>query len=527
MDRLLPVGIQDFVDIRKRGLCYVDKTALVHRLIAGPGQSYVLSRPRRFGKSLLCSTIRAIFEGRRELFGEIAGQPALAIDGLDWEWQKHPVIKVDLSNGVYSEGPKAWRRVLRSQIGEAAERLSIALKKGDAISQFEYLIRASHKRFGERVVIVIDEYDKPLLDSMRKPKRHEAIREKLKGFYGVLKSYEEHLRFVLITGVTRFAHVGISSDLNHLIDLTTNPDYAEICGFTQEEVDREFADEIEAIGKQWDGQGFDYRKRLRSFYNGYRFTKKPLMVYNPFGLLMHYFEKGEFEPYWYRTATPTFLVKLLDERKIGVLNLKNTKVTTDDFYNYDIENLETEPLLYQTGYLTVVDYDNDSGVYTLDFPNDEVRRSFAKSLLNHYLKPSKQTATSLYYVLLKALLAGDVEESMRALRSYVESIPYDIIINREQYYQTVMHLVFTMLGFGCRSEVRIAAGRMDALVETADFVYCFEFKLDKSADEALAQIDSKDYLLPWTGSGKKLFKVGVGIVSAERNIGDWKVVEIG
>ena len=524
MKRLLPIGIQDFPKLREGGFIYVDKTARIHELLTGSGQPFFLSRPRRFGKSLLCSTLGAIFEGRRELFGEIAGQPALAINSLNWEWKKHPVIRIDLNAGNYvNDGIEGLYKALGSELQAQAEKHGVELLVADNLSgQFKYLIRKAYEKAGERAAVIIDEYDKPLLDTIADGTLHIAMREELKSFYGVLKSSDPYLRFLLLTGVTKFSKVSVFSDLNHLDDLTLDPAYADLCGITQDELEANFEPEIKAILEDTGKSRKEYLEELRRFYDGYRFSKKPLKIYNPFGLLNHFKKDGEFDSYWYETGTPNFLIKLITEQNINILDLSNMQVGQDDFRKYDVENMRAEPVLYQAGYLTIKDYDAESRLFILDYPNEEVRSCFAKSLLDHYLKPSNETAGRLQAKLLPALLKGDIEEAINALRRFFAAIPYNIIGGDESYYQTATHLIFLMLGFTCRSEVRIAAGRIDTLVETRNFVYCFEFKLDKTAEEALAQIDTKEYMLPWSGCGKKLFKVGVNFDGEKRNIGDWK-----
>jgi len=514
MKRLLPVGIQDFVSIREDGLCYVDKTERIHQLITGSGLAFFLSRPRRFGKSLLCSTLGAVFEGRRELF------KGLAIDSLDWEWKKHPVIRIDLNPGDYTEGTEVLKATLRNSLENAAMALGLQPRGASEPLMLGNLLIDAHRKYGERAAVIIDEYDKPLLGTIGMNDLREKMQKAMKGFYGVLKSSDAHLKFVFITGVTKFSHVSIFSDLNHLDDLTLDPDYADICGITQEELEAGFAPEIEAVQKETGMGRGDYLEKLRRCYNGYRFSKNQVKVYNPFGLLKH-FKKREFASYWYDTGTPTFLVDLIVEQKLDILNLNDMQVGAGDFSKYDIANMRAEPILYQSGYLTIKDYDDKLSLYTLDFPNVEVRSCFAGSLMDHYLQASGETADGLNIRLLKALFKGDVEEAMAVLRRFFAAIPYDIIRESENYYQTAVHLIFTMLGFNCRSEARIAGGRIDTLVETESLVYCFEFKLDGTAEEALAQIDAKEYLLPWTGSGKTLFKVGVSFDREKRNIGEW------
>ncbi|MCL2804623.1 MAG: ATP-binding protein [Treponema sp.] len=521
MKRLLPIGMQDFAAIRKEGFCYVDKTARIHQLITGSGKQFFLSRPRRFGKSLLCSTLRAIFEGRRELFGEICGFPALAINSLEWSWKKHPVIRLDLSAGTYSNGTDELYSVLSRELKREAEKLEIVLDDKNYKNQFASLIEKSSKKMGEKAVVIIDEYDKPMFGTIDEPSIHKKIREELKGFYGILKSYDEYLQFVFLTGVTKFSHVSIFSDLNHLTDLTLDPRYSDICGITQEETEQNFMPEIDAIIAENGINKNEYMEKLRCFYNGYRFSEKPLTVYNTFGLLHHFYNNGAFLPYWYESGSPDFLIKLIALQKIDVSNLENMQIGYESFRKYDVENIEAEPILYQTGYLTISDFDKERNKFTLDYPNLEVRSSFSKSLIKQYLKAPADKANTLLIKLPDALLDGNIEETINVLRQFLASIPYDIIKETENYYETAIHLVFTMLGFNCRSEVRIASGRIDTLVETKSFVYCFEFKLNGTAQDALAQINSKEYLLPWQGSGKKLFKIGIEIDREKRNIGEW------
>jgi len=517
--RLLPVGIQDFPDIRERGFVYVDKTARIYELITGSGKAFFLARPRRFGKSLLCSTLGAVFEGRRELFGEIAGRPALAIDSLDWEWKAHPVIYIDLNARNYHKGTTVLDTLLQNELDAAARRYHTTLRGPDVSLQFRNLIADLHEHFGEKVAVIIDEYDKPLTDTLSTRDVHIELRRALKEFYGTLKSYDAHLCFVFLTGVSKFSHVSIFSDLNQLTDLTLDPRYADLCGLTQDEVEANFGPEIDGILENTERSRDGYLEELRRFYNGYRFSEATQTVYNPFGLLKHFYTGGKFGEHWYETATPSFLVDLIAGNKINVLDINDTQITQSDFGKYDIDNLEPVPLLCQTGYLTIIGYDAESGEYTLDFPNNEVRASFAGSLLTHYSGASITDRLDAKFI--RAIVKGDIDAAMDTLRRFFAAIPYDIIVEKEKYFQTVVHLIFTMLGFNCRSEVRISDGRIDALVETWQFVYCFEFKLNGTAEEALAQIDSKEYAFPWTGSGKKVFKVGVNFDYEKRNIGEW------
>jgi len=522
--RLLPIGIQDFPKIREGGFVYADKTARIYELLTGSGGSFFLSRPRRFGKSLLCSTLGAIFEGRRELFGEIAGRPALAMDSLDWEWKTHPVIYIDLNARNYRKGPDVLDTLLQNELDATARRYRTVLRGQDVSLQFRNLIVDLHEHFGEKAVVIIDEYDNPLTDTLSTRDVHIELRSALKEFYGTLKSCDAHLRFVFLTGVSKFSHVSIFSDLNQLTDLTFDPHYADICGLTQKEVEDTFVPEIEGILQNTGVSREDYLDKLRRFYNGYRFSENPLTVYNPFGLLKHFYSGGKFGEHWYESATPSFLVELIADHKINILDLNDTMVTQSDFSKYNIDDLEPVPLLCQTGYLTITDYDPKVNEYTLGFPNIEVHASFAGSLLQHYLGPTNTDRLDMKFI--RSIVYGNLDAAMDTLRRFFAAIPYDIIVEKEKYFQTIVHVIFTMLGFNCRSEPRIAAGRIDALVETPEFVYCFEFKLNDSAEAALAQIDAKEYTFPWTGSGKKVFKVGVSFDFEKRNIKEWVATEV-
>jgi len=523
MKRRLPIGIQDFISIREEGFCYVDKTTQIHQLISGSGRAFFLSRPRRFGKSLLCSTLGAIFENKRNLFGDIAGQPTLAINSMEWEWKKYPIIYIDLNPGNYrAGGVNTLYEIINIALDSCARKYSVSLDEGSCVKRFIRLIEMLNTTQNEKVVVIVDEYDKPLLSTIDDQQLHVKMRDELKGFYGVLKSYDKYLQFVFLTGVTKFSHVSVFSDLNHLVDLTLDPRYADLCGITQEEMEQNFGPEIETVLENTGKNRETYLGELRRFYNGYRFSRKLLKVYNPFGLLNHFDKSGEFLPYWYETGTPTFLINLIIKQKKNIVDLNNMRVGYEDFCKYDIETMRSEPLLYQSGYLTIKDYDEELNQFILDYPNEEVRASFSKALLEQYLQPPVEASQGLNSKLIAALLKGDLDGAMNSLKSFLASIPYDIIKERENYYETAIHLIFTMLGLNCRSEVRIASGRIDTLVETKRFVYCFEFKLNGTAEEALEQIDTKDYLLPWARSGKQLFKVGVNFDYEKRNIGEWK-----
>jgi hypothetical protein len=385
MKRRLPIGIQDFVKIREEVYCYVDKTARIHDLVTGSGGYFFLSRPRRFGKSLLCSTLGALFEGRRDLFGSLAGQPPLAIDSLEWEWKKHPVIRIDLNPGTYTLGVP----VVNSQLNITLESYEkkYGLIQGapdDPAGRFRQLIINITQKAGEKAVVIIDEYDKPLLTTLDMPEEHNVIRSALKSFYGVLKSSDEYLKLGFLTGVTKFSQVSVFSDLNNLTDISMNPAFYDLCGITQDELERNFEDEIAVAIERKKMSRQSYLSEVKRFYNGYRFSRQPDTVYNPFGLLNHLNEQGEFNAYWFATGTPTFLIKLIESQKIDILNLEKIPLSSMSFQKFNVDTMDALAVLYQSGYLTIVDYDEEFNEYTLDYPNEEVRASFANALLEHY-----------------------------------------------------------------------------------------------------------------------------------------------
>jgi hypothetical protein len=372
--RKLPLGVQDFPKLRRLGNLYVDKTARIHQLACDFNGALFLSRPRRFGKSLLCSTLGALFEGERELF------KGLAIDKMDWDWTPRPVVRIDLNSGDYSQGLSELNATLQNSLESAARRLGLELRGKSLGTQFSKLLEDAQLKTGEQVIVIIDEYDKPLLSTVDDKKTHKILRNALKGFYGVLKSADAHLRLSFITGVTKFSKVSIFSDLNNLKDRSLDPRFADICGVTQEELENNFAEEMQACAQENQMDFETYKLKLKQNYNGYRFSENPLTVYNPFGLLLH-FDSLQFQPWWFESGSPSFLFKLIDEQKINVLNLENRSIGSDDLVCADIEKRQILPILYQSGCFTIKDYDPLFNSFTLDYPTDEVRTSFAVSLL--------------------------------------------------------------------------------------------------------------------------------------------------
>jgi hypothetical protein len=524
----LPLGIQTFEKIAEGDYLYVDKTEVIHRLLTTAGRVVFLSRPRRFGKSLLCSTLHSIFAGKRELFN------GLAIDELDWDWVMHPVIHIDFNAGNYMKGEAELLATVNTSLGIAADHYGLTVDGDSISSKLHNLIVSLSRKFEQKVVVIIDEYDKPLFSTIDAPEVHEELRGMLKGFFGVLKSADAYLKFSFITGVTKFSKVSIFSDLNQLDDISLKPEYAELCGITQDELERDFA---EGIAKFSEVNGLSeekYKDRLKVIYNGYRFSEKELTVYNPFGLIKHFMDNGKFSHYWFESGSPAFLYKLMQQQDFDIVDVEDCEMNVAEFTKFDIEGMQLIPLLYQSGYLTIKEYYADKEAIKLGFPNEEVWSAFSQQLIGFlYPKP----ATAFVWKFPGYLIDGQPEEAMDLLHQFLAGIPYDVHEDTERYYHGMIDLIFRMFGLNTRSEVRIAAGRIDTLVETRNYVYCFEFKMDSpvkpandrglggqyTAQDALDQTDSKEYLTPWKGSGKNLYKIGVVFDSEKRNISEWEI----
>jgi hypothetical protein len=393
---------------------------------------------------------------------------------------------------------------------------------GDNISdKFRRLITTLYNKFGEKVAVIIDEYDKPLLSTLDNKGLHETIRNTLKGFYGVLKTSDEHLKFVFLTGVTKFSKVSIFSDLNNLNDISLDPRYADICGITQDELESEFEAEIKLCVEHKNGQANEYLAKLKRFYNGYRFSKKSLTVYNPFGLLHHFNNQGNFLPYWFESGSPAFLITLIKKQKINILELDEKILSYDDFRKFDVENMNAVPVLYQSGYLTITDYNEKRGTYNLGYPNDEVRTSFASSLADVYIPIKDDRKTPLVLALIDSLELGEVDNFIEALKPFYNGIPYDEASKTESYYELVFFLTLRMLGIYCEAQVHTAIGRIDAVLKVDNYVYVIELKVNGTAEEALEQINKKNYALSYKGQGKKVIKLGIEFDNEKRNIGRW------
>ena len=514
--RKLPIGgVQTFSKLRREYDMYVDKTMHIYNIASSYGAVF-LARPRRFGKSLLCSTIESLFLGEREYF------EGLAITKTDWKWKEHPVIHLELAGEDYTDGGVEKLIInLNRQLDNTCNHYGVSVEESGSISdKFARVIIALSKKT-DNAVVVIDEYDNPLLSTINQPEQNEKIREKLKGFYSVLKQNDQYLRFVFVTGVTKFAQISMFSGFNQPMDISMMPEYCDICGITQEELERDFAPEIEAYAAQHGGRE-SYLEKLKSFYDGYYFTNERKAVYNIYGILNHFNSSGEFAPYWSQSGQPSFAVKYLEAKEVDIVDIETAQMRAKDFADYKDNTISLFPLLYQAGYLTIADYDRRTGFYKLTYPNVEVRQSLAKFLADTYSKAENTIKNSVSVRLVNSLLDGKAADFMNLLKLYMQKVDYSLSSKiTEYYFEFAVSNIINMLGLECKTEVHTANGRMDAVIFAGSYIYIFEFKTDKPIEDALFQLEEKDYAAIYKDSGKELIQFGVVFSREERNIINW------
>jgi len=526
--RNMPVGVQDFETLRTSSYVYVDKTQFIPKLEI-EGRAYFLTRPRRFGKSLFISTLQAYFEGKKELFKGLSIEKFKVENNI--EWKKYPVLKLDLNAKKYTK-EEHLDDILDNHINKWKQIYGIECEYKDPDSAFAYIIEALRKKFNQKVVILIDEYDKPLIATLENEELNNAFRSTLKAFYSVIKSLNGCIHLSFLTGVTKFSKVSIFSDLNNLIDISLRREYSAICGITQEELEKYFAFNIDEMSK---GYGISYNEmleKLKRKYDGYHFSEDLIEIYNPFSLL-NAFEENKLGDYWFETGTPTFLVRLLEKCHFNIPDLEgNMKITLDNLDAYRVARESFIPLLFQAGYITIKQYDEELNRYILGFPNDEVRYAFLKQLLKVYTTAhTTLDGTFIVDEFLENIRAGDIEKVLILMKSLIASIPYDSLPKekselREHNYQSAIYLVFRLLGQYVRTEVHSSAGRSDVEVETKDAIYIFEFKMEGSEEEALSQIKESGYAEKHKASEKSIFIIGVSINEEERTLGEWLVEKL-
>ena len=520
MLRKLPIGVQGFEKLRNGNYLYVDKTQYIYEM-AHSGSQYFLSRPRRFGKSLFLSSLRAYWEGKKELF---EGLEIIKLEKDNPEaWQPHPVFYFDFNKDSY-QAYTALEDVLNEHLA-SWESTYGCNGSGTLGERFRRLLEKAVEKTGKRCVVLVDEYDKSLLETLHDPALSEHNKAVFKGFFSTLKSYDDYLQFVFITGVTKFSKVSIFSDLNQLNDISLSLTYASVCGITEDELNANFKAEIAELAESQEITTEVCLAKLRKTYDGYHFCPKTAGVYNPFSLLKAFFDRN-FGSYWFATGTPSFLVKHIQQSRFDIQKFTDGKLYSNEkaLSDYRIDNPDMVPLLYQTGYLTIVGYDAQKQRFTMGFPNEEVKYGFLDSLLPAYAPEVAANSGKDIYTLDDYIETGDPDGVRDILTALFASIPYASVQNPfEHYFQSVIYLVFTLLGKLAKCEVHSSKGRADCVVETKDYIYLFEFKLDQSADEALAQIEEKQYALPYAADTRKLFKIGVNFDSETKNIVGWKV----
>ena len=517
MGKLYPVGIQNFEKLRKEGYFYVDKTALIYRLVT-TGSYYFLSRPRRFGKSLLISTLEAYFQGKRELFD------GLAVASLEKEWKQHPVLHLDLNTQNYSS-VSALEDILNEALSGWEDMYGANDVEIGFARRFAGIIRRAAATTGERVVILVDEYDKPLLQTIGNPELQEEYKKILKSFYGALKSEDGYIRFALLTGVTKFGKVSVFSDLNNLMDISMREEYTDICGVSEAELLRDFDEDIRALAMN-NGQTYGQAcAQLKEDYDGYHFCPDSPGIYNPFSLL-NTFSAKRYGSYWFETGTPTYLVELLKMHSYSLYRLANEKTTSKVLDSIDSASRNPVGVIYQSGYLTIKGYIPEARIFELGFPNREVEEGFLDFLLPYYTPLEESESGFAIWEFIQDVKAGNVDGFMERLQSFLSDCPYEIARDIELHYQNVLFIVFRLAGLYTRVEYHTSRGRIDMVVQAADYVYVMEFKLDGSAEQAMQQIEEKQYALPFAKDSRKVFRIGVNFSSETRNIDKW-IVETG
>ncbi|WP_288146129.1 ATP-binding protein [Xylanibacter caecicola] len=504
-----PIGIQSFESLRNDGYVYVDKTALVYKL-ADTGRYYFLSRPRRFGKSLLISTLEAYFSGKKELFD------GLAIEELEKDWTEYPILHLDLNSRLY-ENADSLRFELNKHL-ELWERLYGSEFSDRALEErFYHVIMKAYEQTGQRVVILVDEYDKPMLQSIGNEALQDEYRNILKAFYSVLKTQDRYIRFAFLTGVTKFGKVSVFSDLNNLKDISMDERYIDICGITEAEIHRYFEEAIHDLAAK---EGIGYEEccdMLKELYDGYHFETGTVGIYNPFSIL-NTFDSLKFGDYWFETGTPSFLVHLLKQADYNLNNLQKEQVSADVLNSIDSMSRNPIPVIYQSGYLTIKGYDNRFKIYNLGFPNKEVENGFIKYLLPLYTPVGENKTEFFVAGFISDVEKGNPDGFMERLCSLFADSDYRIAGDMEKYFQNSLYLIFKLLGFYTEVERTTSRGRMDVVLKTSDYIYVMELKLDGTAEDALRQIDERGYAAPFMSDGRKLYKIGVNFSSATRGI---------
>ena len=513
MGKLYPVGIQNFEKLRRDGYWYVDKTEQMYRLVT-TGSYYFLSRPRRFGKSLLISTLEAYFQGKKELF------EGLAVHGLEKEWLEYPILHLDLNTRKY-DTPEALEQELSKHLEQWEKEYGDEYSGRAVEERFYHIIRMAYEKTGRRVVILVDEYDKPMLQAIGDDVLQDRYRSTLKAFYGALKSQDGYIKFAFLTGVTKFGKVSVFSDLNNLMDISRDERYTDICGISEKELLDNFSEDIQELAGA-NGQTYEQAcAQLKEDYDGYHFCPDSIGIYNPFSLL-NTFKSRRYGSYRFETGTPTYLVELLKKNRCDLKETFGIEADDGMLDNIFIDD-NPVPVLYQSGYLTIVGHGSLPGTYRLGFPDLEVERNFVRYIFPFYANVDRVRSASEIKQFVRDVRSGDIDGFMERLRSFLAGCPYELARDIELHYQNVLFIVFRLAGLYTEVEYRTSRGRIDLVLQTADYIYVMEFKLDGSAEDAIKQIEDRQYALPFASDPRKLFKIGVNFSSTTRNIEKWVV----
>ena len=507
-----PIGIQQFEKLREDEWVYVDKTRQVYELVQG-GSCYFLSRPRRFGKSLLLSTLEAYFQGKKHLF------EGLAIENLEKEWTVHPVLHLDLNAKPFTKLQDLYD-LLNAQLYLYEQEYESVAIDTSIEGRFRALIRAAKLKTGRNVVVLVDEYDKPMLQAIGNETLQTEFRNALKAFYGVLKSADGDLRFAMLTGVTRFSKVSVFSDLNNLEDISMMPQYHDICGISEKELHSTFDAEVGKLAQANGQTKEEAYLELKRRYDGYHFCGDTQGLYNPFSLLLA-LKNMCYGSYWFSTGTPTYLVELMKEVDLNPSELSGYEAATSELESVQARVDNPIAVLYQSGYLTIKSCDKRFGTYRLDYPNEEVKEGFVNFLLPYYSYSKSAKHTTIISQFVMSLEKGDADRFMQLMQSLMADTPYELIRDLENHYQNVMYIITKLMGLYIQAEYRTSRGRIDLLIGTDKYVYIIELKLDGSAEEALSQINAKDYALPFSVDGREVVKIGANVTSETRNLERW------
>lgn len=508
---IYPIGQQDFRILRECGALYVDKTAFIEKIVKSGSRYYFLGRPRRFGKSLFLSTLRYFFEGQRELF------KGLHIDSTDWDWQPYPVLRIDLNNDKYDE-PGMLDPVLENLFTEWENMYGVQTIADSMSIRFSNIIKAAHIKTGRRVVILVDEYDKPLVRNLNKDNNFEHYRSNLASIYSNFKSSAEHIRLVFLTGVSRVSKLSVFSDLNNIRDITFTGEYSDICGISEAELHQNFKTGITEFACH-NGISFEETCRvLKDNYDGYRFTKYGCDIYNPWSLLSAMDDK-DISFYWSRTGRRTVIAETMHRFDEDIEELLNTKCDDSTLQGFDLMSSSPVALLFQAGYLTIKDYDRETGLYSLGVPNKEVTESLFKELLPLYVKSKAGgDPDTVVRNIVNSIILGQPEKFVRNLDIFLAGVPYDMHMDNENNFHTAIYILWTLIGVKAETEVHTSDGRIDLVVKTPKFIYIIELKFDGSAEKAMAQIKEKHYSIPYHNDSRRIFLIGVNFSSKTRHL---------